>query len=227
MLDVLATSRSRWHFSWLTSGIMSREACMVVQVAHCTTVSGQRVGVKSWPSSVCQAANLMDHFHPEEVLFSKLHKGSMTNSSPYNIPNSNLKPFLRLGLLLFFRISNEIKYQDTRRQRSAQIPIIPSTNDSLSKTQISGHYPQDSDPEVQAGAQEPAFFKRHSSWVCCTYFVRPKHYNFGGPFIYSVVVVLFRCEILVFTWGLWLVVQSIQASLWFIFTFWVFELFVH
>lgn len=81
---------------------------MVVQVVHCTTVRGPGVGARS----ACQAVVPgLDCIHPEEVPFSQLHKSDMADSSPNN---SLVQAGLRMN---FFHISNEIKYQDTKRQR--------------------------------------------------------------------------------------------------------------
>lgn len=81
---------------------------MVVQVVHCTTVHGQGVGSRSTGQAVTGG---MDCIHLEEVPFFKLHKSNMANSSP----NNSL--FQAMPKMNFFRISSEIKYQDTMRQR--------------------------------------------------------------------------------------------------------------
>lgn len=95
-------------FPWLTSGVTCRVAMHVVQVVHYATVPGQGVGARS----TCPAVNPgMHSIHPEEVLFSKLHKSSIANSSPNN---SLFQAGPRMHV---FRISSEIKYQGTKRKR--------------------------------------------------------------------------------------------------------------
>lgn len=86
----------------------------VVQVVHYATGPGQGVGARS----TCPAVNPGMHcIHPEEVLFSKLHKSNIANSSP----NNSL--FQAGPGMHVFRISSEIKYQDTKRKRP-KFPIF-------------------------------------------------------------------------------------------------------
>lgn len=81
--------------------------CMVAQVVHCTEVPSQGLGERS----TCQTMNPgMDCIYPGEVPFHKLHKSNTANSSP----NNSL--FQAGSRINFFRISDQIKYWNTKRQ---------------------------------------------------------------------------------------------------------------
>lgn len=107
MSDVLETFRDMWHSPCQHQGWCLGLPCMVVQIVYCTEVPGQGLGARS----TCQAVSPgTDSIYPEEVPFPKLHKSTMANSSPNN---SLFQAGPRIN---FFKISNEIKYQDTKRQ---------------------------------------------------------------------------------------------------------------